>query len=120
MSPGRFCHGLVLCGRAPPHPRVCSFSGAQSGHAVQNLEESGELPRPSAARAKVKIGASFLARCRWSRRVEKGRRVAEAAAVTIPVATVLFSLEKCFPTSETGTLIAVAPSAVPTIIPKLI
>ena len=27
----------------------------------------------------------------------------EAAAVTIPVATVLFSLEKCFPASETGT-----------------
>ena len=44
----------------------------------------------------------------------------EAAAVTMPVATVLFSLGKCLPTSETGTLIAVAPSAVPTKTPKLI
>ena len=44
----------------------------------------------------------------------------DAAAVTIPVAMVLCSLEKCFPTSETGTLMAVAPKAVPTKTPRLI
>ena len=44
----------------------------------------------------------------------------EAAAVTIPVAMVLVSLGKCFPTSETGTPIAVAPNAIPTRTPKLI
>ena len=38
----------------------------------------------------------------------------DAAAVTIPVAIVLVSLGKCFPTSETGTPIAVAPRAIPT------
>ena len=43
----------------------------------------------------------------------------EAAAVTMPVATVLLSLGKCFPTSDTGTLMAVAPKAVPTKTPTL-
>ena len=43
----------------------------------------------------------------------------DADAVTIPVAKVLFLSEKCFPTSDTGTLIAVAPNAVPTNKPKL-
>ena len=43
----------------------------------------------------------------------------EAAAVTSPVAMDLDSFGKCFPTSETGTLIAVAPKAVPTKTPKL-
>ena len=42
----------------------------------------------------------------------------EAAAVTIPVAIVLVSLGKCFPVSETGTPIAVAPKAIPTKTPS--
>ena len=42
----------------------------------------------------------------------------DAAAVTIPVAIVLVSLGKCFPTSETGTPIAVAPKAVPIKTPR--
>ena len=42
----------------------------------------------------------------------------DAAAVTIPVASVLFLSVKCFPTSETGTARAVAPRAVPTRTPK--
>merc|ERR1711991_370106 len=44
----------------------------------------------------------------------------EAAAVTMPVAIVLLSFGKCFPTSETGTPIAVAPRAIPTNTPRLI
>ena len=43
----------------------------------------------------------------------------EAAAVTSHVAMDLDSLGKCLPTSDTGTLIAVAPRAVPTRTPKL-
>ena len=42
----------------------------------------------------------------------------EAAAVTIPVAIVRVSLGKCFPTSDTGTPIAVAPKAIPTKTPN--
>ena len=44
----------------------------------------------------------------------------DAAAVTRPDAIVLFSFGKCLLTSETGTLIAVAPKAIPIRTPRLI
>ena len=44
----------------------------------------------------------------------------DAAAVTRPESIVLFSFVKCLLTSYTGTLIAVAPKAIPIKTPRLI
>ena len=44
----------------------------------------------------------------------------DPTGLTMPVAIVLLSLGKCFPTSETGTPFAVAPRAIPTNTPRLI
>ena len=46
------------------------------------------------------------------------KSISITAAVTIPVAIVRVSLGKCFPTSDTGTPMAVAPKAIPTKTPN--